>query len=160
MTDFFWNNLFKHPPSELQTITQYWQETPLFKNIPSRHIAALAKHMHVRHYQAEEVIFRRGDQGAGAILVLQGQVRVMARNALLAELSEGDFFGEIALAETDRRAADAVSVTPSRLVFFLKQDLEEWIEVEPRLGTVFLMNLASTLAQRLHQANLRLAESS
>jgi len=42
-------------------------------------------------------------------------------------------------------------------VFFLKQDLEEWIELEPRLGNRFLMNLASVLARRLHEANRMLA---
>jgi CRP-like cAMP-binding protein len=81
----------------------------------------------------------------------------MAKDIQLASLSEGDFFGEIALAENDKRTADAHCLKPSRLVFFLKQDLEEWIELEHRLGTIFLMNLASTLAQRLHQANLLLA---
>jgi CRP-like cAMP-binding protein len=48
-------------------------------------------------------------------------------------------------------------ISDSTLVFFLRQDLEEWIETEPRLGAVFLMNLASVLAQRLHQANQSLA---
>ena len=68
------------------------------------------------------------------------------------------FFGEIALAENDKRTADAQCVKPCRLVFFLKQDLEEWIDIEPRLGNIFLMNLASTLAQRLQIANQLLSQ--
>ena len=75
----------------------------------------------------------------------------------LALLEVGDFFGEIALAETDIRTADAFSIGNSTLVYFLKQDLEEWIEFEPRLGARFLMNLSSTLAQRLYQANQLIA---
>jgi CRP-like cAMP-binding protein len=114
--------------------------------------------MHVRNFQADEVVFRQGDQGAGAILVLEGQVKVYANNTLLSDLDKGDFFGEITLAETDKRTADACCITKSRLVYFLKQDLEEWIEIEPRLGTIFLMNLASILAQRLHMANQLLSE--
>jgi CRP-like cAMP-binding protein len=158
MKNFLWGNIFKQPDSELEQIARLWQNTPLFKGIPARHIAALAENMHVRQYQQDEVIFHQGDQGAGAILVLEGQVRIMARNTTIAELQQGDFFGEIALAENDQRTADAYCELPSRLVFFLKQDLEEWIEVEPRLGTIFLMNLASTLAQRLLQANQLLAQ--
>ncbi len=158
MSNFFWNNIFKKTRSESDQITQFWKNTPLFKNIPARHIHALADNMHVRNFQKDESVFRQGDQGAGAILVLEGNVKVMANNTLLADLEEGDFFGEITLAETDKRTADACCVKNSRLVYFLKQDVEEWIEIEPRLGTIFMMNLASILAQRLHMANKMLSE--
>ena len=158
MKNYFWSNIFRQAEDEIGIISRFWQNSPLFKNIPYRHIEALAANMHVRQYQAGEVVFREGDQGAGTILVLEGQVRIMAKNNQLALLDQGDFFGEIALAETDKRTADAYCVTESKLVFFLRQDLEEWIEVEPRLGTIFLTNLASILAQRLHQTNLLLAQ--
>ncbi|MFT5505527.1 MAG: CRP-like cAMP-binding protein, partial [Gammaproteobacteria bacterium] len=49
----------------------------------------------------------------------------------LSKLDRGDFFGEIALAENDQRTAAAYALEDSRLVYFLKQDLEEWIETEP-----------------------------
>lgn len=157
MNNFFWSNLFKHKDSEIYTIAEYWSTTPLFKDIPLRHIIALSENMHIRNYQQNEVVFREGDQGAGAILILEGRVNILANEITIAELEQGDFFGEIALAENDKRTADAVCLTPCRLVFFLKKDLEEWIEVEHRLGLHFLMNLASTLAQRLHTANMLLA---
>jgi CRP/FNR family transcriptional regulator, cyclic AMP receptor protein len=114
--------------------------------------------MHIRNYQQDEIVFREGDHGAGVILVLEGQVKIMALDTPISVLEQGDFFGEIALAENDKRTADAVCARNCRLVFFLKQDLEEWIEVEHYLGLVFLKNLSSTLAKRLHQANLLLAD--
>ena len=159
MNNFFWSNLFKHQDNDINTIAEMWSNSPLFKDIPLRHITALSENMHIRNYQQDEVVFREGDQGAGSILVLEGQVRIMAQKTPISILEQGDFFGEIALAENDKRTADAVCNTPCRLVFFLKQDLEEWIEVEHRLGIIFLKNLASTLAQRLHQANLLLAKA-
>jgi len=158
MKNFFWNNIFNKPRNECDLITEFWKKTPLFKDIPTRHIHALSENMHVRQFQKDEVVFNQGDQGAGAILVLEGQVKVMANNTLLADLEKGDFFGEITLAETDKRTADACCVTKSRLVYFLKQDVEEWIQLEPHLGNIFLMNLASVLAQRLHLANQMLAD--
>ena len=158
MNNFFWSNLFRHQDDEINTIAEYWRNTPLFKDIPLRHITSLSANMHIRSYQQDEVVFREGDQGAGTILVLEGEVRIMAQKTPISTLEQGDFFGEIALAENDKRTADAVCSKPCRLVFFLKQDLEEWIEVEHQLGIVFLKNLASTLAQRLHQANLLLAK--
>ena len=157
MANIFWSNIFRPGDSELQTITRLWQQTPLFENIPARQIEFLCGKMHVRQFKPDETVFGQGDQGAGAILVLEGSVRVMANKTQLAQLESGDFFGEIALAATERRTADATAVSASRLVYFLKQDLEEWIEYEPRLGARFLMNLSATLAERLYQANALIA---
>ena len=153
MSNIFWSNIFRKPENEVQTIARYWQATPLFRDIPQRQIEFLCEKMHVRQFRADEVIFNRGDQGAGAIMVLEGAVKVMANETELASLDTGDFFGEIALASTENRTADAYATTDTRLVFFLRQDLEEWIEYEPRLGARFLINLSATLAQRLYHAN-------
>ena len=153
MNNIFWSNIFRQPEKETQTIAKLWQATPLFKDIPKRHIEFLCDKMHKRHFKADEIIFRQGDQGAGVIMVLEGKVRVMTNKTLLASLEVGDFFGEIALASTENRTADAYAISDSRLIFFLKQDLEEWIEYEPHLGARFLMNLSATLAQRLYKAN-------
>ena len=158
MSDIFWSNIFKSGDSELQTITRLWQQTPLFEGIPQRQTEFLCAKMHLRQFKTDEVIFNLGDQGAGAILVLEGSVRIMASTTELALLEQGDFFGEIALAATERRTADAIALSPTRLVFFLKQDLEEWIEHEPRLGGRFLMNLSAALAQRLYEANELIAK--
>jgi CRP-like cAMP-binding protein len=157
MANIFWSIIFRSGDSELQTITRLWQQTPLFKDIPPRQIEFLCSKMHVRQFKPDETVFSQGDQGAGAILVLEGSVRVMANKTQLAQLESGDFFGEIALAATERRTADATAVSASRLVYFLKQDLEEWIEFEPRLGARVLMNLSATLAERLYQANALIA---
>ena len=158
MGNVLWSNLFRPRDSELQTIAGLWQQTPLFRGIPERQTELLCAKMHVRQFGNGETVFKRGDQGAGAILVLEGGVRIMADQTELARLESGDFFGEIALAAPEKRTADAVATSDSRLVYMLNQDLEEWIEYEPRLGARFLMNLSAALAQRLFEANRRIAE--
>ena len=158
MANVFWSNIFRKGESELETITRLWQQTPLFDGIPEGHIRTLCANMHLRDFSVDEVIFGQGDQGAGAILVLDGEVRISADKTELAMLSRGDFFGEIALAAPERRTADACALSPTRLVYFLKQDLEEWLEHQPRLGSRFLLNLSATLAQRLFAANRLIAQ--
>ena len=116
MANVFWSNIFRKGSSELQLITQLWQDTPLFKDIPERHTATLCATMHLRDFKAGEAIFKQGDQGAGAILVLQGEVLISTEDTELARLQDGDFFGEIALAAPERRTADATAVSISRLV--------------------------------------------
>ena len=158
MSQIFWSNIFNRPTSELQSIVELWKDTPLFENIPTWHVQFLSKKMHVRSFTTGEKIFQFGSQGAGALMVLEGSVRIMANKTELALLEPGDFFGEMALAEPEQRTADAYSVTHTRLVYFLKQDLEEWIEYEPRLGARFMMNLSATLAKRLFLVNKQIAD--
>jgi CRP-like cAMP-binding protein len=160
MNNFLWTNIFKRTESEVDVIARLWQQTPLFKNIPARHIRSLAENMHLRNFEPGESVFRQGEQGAGAILVVEGQVKIMASDVQISVLESGDFFGEIALAETDKRTADAFSVKRSRLVYFMKAELEEWTEIEPMLGNIFLINLASILAHRLYLANQMLSHQS
>ena len=153
--NLFWANIFRRSDSELQTISRMWQGTPLFEGIPKHHIEHLCGNMHRREFKPGETIFHLGDQGAGAILVLQGSVRIVAGEIELAHFESGDFFGEIALATTEMRTADAVAVDACQLIYFLKQDLEEWIEHEPRLGARFLMNLSAVLGHRLYEINAK-----
>jgi len=153
MSKFLWSNIFKGETSQVDQIAELWHKTPLFQGIPLKHIRFLSQNMHVRHFQADEEIFRKGDQGAGAILVLQGMVKILFGQMDPVELESGDFFGEIALAEVENRLADASAINNATLVYFLKQDLEEWIELEPHLGARFLKNLAASLAQRLFHAD-------
>jgi len=62
MSNIFWSNIFKKQSSEIQAIVGLWQNTPLFNNIPAKHIEFLSAKMHVRQFQPDEVIFQQGDQ--------------------------------------------------------------------------------------------------
>ncbi len=158
MSQFLWTNFFKDNSDKQHIISQYWAKTPLFQGIPLKQIYKLVKTMHIRQFAKNEVIFKQGDQGAGAVLIIEGKVRVTTKETALASLTAGDFFGEIALAQTDERTADATAVEDTELVFFLKQDVEEWIAQEPKQGAHFLKNLAAVLAFRLLKMNAQLNE--
>ena len=153
MSQFFWSNFFKDNTNKQQIISDYWAKTPLFTNIPNSQIYTLVNTMHIRQFAMGETIFKQGDQGAGALLIINGHVNVFTKETALASLKAGDFFGEIALAQTDQRTADATAIENTELVFFLKQDAEEWIAKEPKHGAQFLKNLATVLARRLQKMN-------
>lgn len=153
MSQHLWNNFFKDSSDKQQIITDHWAKTPLFLNIPNAHIYQLVKNMHIRQFAQGEVIFKQGDQGAGALLIIDGHVNVSTKETALASLTAGDFFGEIALAQTDQRTADATALEKTELVFFLKQDAEEWIAQQPKEGAQFLKNLSAVLALRLQKMN-------
>lgn len=155
---FLWGKLLSNRDSWNQRVTELWAKTPLFKGIPKREIASLTESMHLRHYQADEFVFHAGDLGAGAAIILEGKVAIRSGEALLAELGPGDFFGEISLVLDERRTADAAALEESELVFFLKQELENWIARVPKYGARLSSNLAHILANRLSHANSLLAK--
>ena len=159
MSQHIWNNFFKDHSDKQQIIADYWAKTPLFLNIPNAQIYLLVKNMHIRQFAQGEAIFKQGDQGAGAILIIDGHVSVSTKETDLAALTAGDFFGEISLAKTDQRTADATALENTELVYFLKQDAEEWIAQQPSYGSQFLKNLSVVLARRLQKISAQLNNS-
>lgn len=154
----FWDNLFRPKPSAAKRIAEAWAATPLFHEVPRREIQRLAAHMHPRRYAPEETVFRAGDLGMGAALILSGEVEVRVDATRITSLRPGDFFGEVALVAEEERTADVVALTEVELVFFLRNDLQEWLDRRPRLGARVVVNLAGVLAERLRYANRQVSQ--
>jgi len=152
-----WQNLFRPREDRISEVTDMWMATPLFDKISTRECRDLVKTMHPRHYKAGETVFSSGDIGASIVLIRSGAIEIKAADKLLAELSAGDFFGEVALIVDEPRTADAITTEESELIFFLRSDLEEWVKRSPRSGAQFMLNIASVLAARLRHTNILLS---
>jgi CRP-like cAMP-binding protein len=76
------------------------------------------------------VLFREGDLGRDMFIVLQGKVQVRKRvgstETVLAELSAGEFFGEMALLIGQDRSATVEVIEDSKLLV-----------ISPRLSRAF-----------------------
>lgn len=153
-----WRNIFRRHDPWYDSVAELWSRTPLFNDISNREIRRLSQSMHLRHFDADEVIFRVNELGAGAAMILSGKVAIKTHGVTLAELGPGDFFGEVSLVLDELRTADAVAVEKSELVFFLRIDLDEWITRSPHYGAILSKNLAYILAERLQYANRVIAE--
>ncbi len=153
----YWSSFFRKNNTYIDQIVRLWSDTILFQGINKREIKKLCKNMHLRKFSANERIFSQGDTGVGVILVYKGEVEIRNQGHVLAKLVSGDFFGEVALITDDTRTADAISINNSELCYFLKQDLEEWMQHSPVIAARFLLNLSKVLATRLRQANQQLA---
>ncbi len=149
-----WHNFFRPQGDRLSEVTDLWMDTPLFESIPHRKCRELVNNMHPRQYIKGEKVFSAGDIGASVVLIRSGGVEIMAGEKLLAELVTGDFFGEVALVIDEPRTADAIATEDSELIFFLRSDLEEWIQRSPQDGARFMLNIARVLAARLRHTNI------
>ena len=153
----FWQNLFRPKSDRLTEVTQMWMDTPLFENISHVKCREWVNDMHPRQYQVGEKVFNSGDIGTSVVLIRKGAIEIKAGDKLLAELTQGDFFGELALVIDEPRTADAIATEETELIFFLRSDLEEWIQRSPRDGAQFMLNIAKVLAARLRHTNILLS---
>jgi len=66
---------------------------------------------------------------------------------------KGDFFGELALVDGEKRSASAIANTDTKLSVIFKPDLDEYIEKYPKKGLKILQGIAEITAIRLRTLN-------
>ncbi len=71
----------------------------------------------------------------------------------LASFNKGDFFGELALIDGEKRSASAISNSDTRLAVIFKPDLDEFIENYPKSGIKILRGISEIIATRLRKLN-------
>lgn len=154
--DSLWSNLFRPKPHA--GTNALLRQVPMFADLDRRELAEIRKILYRRQYHADEVIFRQGDPGVGMYVIEQGTVAIFHEPTarLLAELRDGDFFGEIALLNETPRSARAVATTPVVLHGLFQPELVDLVRRLPRLGVKILLPLARSLGARLYHADERL----
>ena len=121
------------------------ERVPLFANMSPRDVEGIAQLFKERRFAAGETITKEGAGGAAFFVIESGQATVSVGGQQRALLSEGDYFGEIAL--IDEGARSATVTASSELVCY---GLTYW-EFRPLVqqNATIAWNLLQTLAKRL-----------
>jgi CRP/FNR family transcriptional regulator, cyclic AMP receptor protein len=156
----FWENFFKFREKQKNRIETILLKIPVFHELTPHELKTIQRILHQREYKQSEVIFAEGDIGLGMYIIEKGIVQIGCKNEhhILAELVEGDFFGELALLDDAPRSASAVAKTSASLLCFFKPDLLDLIERNPKLGSKILFRLAWTIGERLKSTNQQVKE--
>lgn len=154
--DTLWGNIFRKDEKEEENIYTVLKKIPIFKDLSKKELRAIERILHKRTYKPDEVIFREGDPGVGMYIIEQGHVNIILgkEEKLLAVLSNGEFFGEIALLSETPRTATALAAIETYLLGFFQSDLFGLLETNPRMGNKILHRLAQMIADRLRFSNL------
>lgn len=110
-----------------------------------------------RGYSGGEAIVRQGEAGDCMYVIQAGRVEVIreenGREVKLAELGEGDFFGEMALFEQEVRSATVRPIGEARVLSIDKRMLLRKIHEDPTLA----FRIMEHMSRRIRQLNGQLA---
>jgi CRP/FNR family cyclic AMP-dependent transcriptional regulator len=97
----------------------------------------------VKEFQRNEVIFSQGDPARSAIYLQKGSVKLSVlssagKEAVVAILGPGDFFGEGCLAGQSRRMGTATTMLPSTVLMIEKREMFKVLHEEHALSDRFI----------------------
>jgi len=126
------------------------RQVPLFESLDDDAARELCKLLETLDCEAAKVLFRAGDAGDAMYVIERGKVRICVQatdghELTLAELGRGDFFGEMALFDGQRRSANAVVAEESRLAVLSREHFLFFMRSNPNVALEMLTALANRL---------------
>ena len=123
----------------------------LFARVNDTALRSIAQQMRTRRFRRGETIFHQGDPGDSLFVIQGGAVKIVLPSpegeeaAIIATLSPGDFFGELALLDGAYRSATAVAVEPTETLVLRREPFEGLIDADPDMRKALLAGLAAEL---------------
>ncbi|HXW68254.1 MAG TPA: cyclic nucleotide-binding domain-containing protein [Dissulfurispiraceae bacterium] len=128
---------------------------PIFEELNFRDLKKIELIVHERTFMPDEVIFHERQPGTGMYFVKNGLIRLTktlnGESVKIAELAEGEFFGEMSLLEEYPRSAQATAAVKTEVLGIFRPDLLDLINRHPKLGSKILMEFSKRLANRLRK---------
>jgi small-conductance mechanosensitive channel/CRP-like cAMP-binding protein len=145
--------LYLHRPAvaraaPLDRLTERLSAVDIFAPLSHEELSRLAAASESRTYAPGETIIRAGDPGGSMFVVHGGAVEVrlsdQGRPRTVAELSEGDFFGEMALFTGEPRTASVVATEETEVLEIGHAAMKHLFETNPDLVEA----LSHTISER------------
>src|SRR5438094_9667937 len=126
------------------------RQVPLFESLDDDAAMELCKLLETLDCEADKMLFRAGDAGDAMYIIERGKVRICVQatdghEVTLTELGRGDFCGEMALLDGQRRSADAVVAEDSRLAGLWRDHFVSFVGTSPDVALEMLTALANRL---------------
>jgi len=131
------------------------KDSALFASLTPLELKIVDGLMHERRYLADEIIFDEGEEGQALYVVMSGRVLVSrevgAGREVVAELSAGSFFGDMALLDDSPRNAQTRALENCELAVFFRADFMGLMETDAVIGYKIALALARHIGTRLRE---------
>jgi CRP/FNR family transcriptional regulator, cyclic AMP receptor protein len=126
---------------------------PLFALLDPEETAVLAAQVELKHFAARERIYKSGQPGGQAYVLLSGSVRVTTvdedqQEVTVDEPTVGEFFGFASMLEQSDHHTSAIALEQTSCIEVSRDDIKVLLERKPHAG----MDLLTALSRQLHAA--------
>jgi len=134
-----------------------------FKPFTEEELKVFSQRLIIEEFDSHSDIFKENQIGDDSMfIILEGAMKITKRQKteekVLANLKEGEFFGEMAMLYPAPRSASATTIKPCKLIEFSDRDYhffkKDYPEIVIKLNEIFM----KVLVQRLRDADKRLVK--
>lgn len=130
------------------------RSVPLFASLDDEAATELRSLLSDKKVPQNTRLFKQGDKGDAMYLIESGRVRISIRDdddqeLTLAELAQGDFFGEMSIIDGRQRSADASVIEDARFAILSRDVFLSFVRSNPDVG----LEMLSALTDRLRRTD-------
>jgi uncharacterized membrane protein len=130
------------------------RSVPLFASLDDEAATELRDLLSSKSVPQNTRLFRQGDKGDAMYLIESGRVRISIRDddkqeVTLAELAQGDFFGEMSIIDGRQRSADARVIEDANLAVLSRDAFLSFVRTNPDVA----LEMLSALTDRLRRTD-------
>ena len=124
----------------------------LFEKLPSDAIESLAQHAVKRNYPKNAILFMEGDSNDSLYIVESGKVKVFVtgddgRQVTLNFEGPGDYFGELALIDGEKRSASVMAVTACVIIIISRANFRDFLASYPTVNLDLMQALVKHIRE-------------
>jgi uncharacterized membrane protein len=130
------------------------RSVPLFASLDDAAATELRNLLTTEDFSANTQLFHKGDSGNAMYLIETGRVRISlmdedGQEITLAELAQGDFFGEMSLIDGRQRSADATAIQDARFAILSRPNFLAFVRSNPDVA----LGMLGALTDRLRRTD-------
>ncbi|MBW1769500.1 MAG: cyclic nucleotide-binding domain-containing protein [Deltaproteobacteria bacterium] len=148
-------HILKAKRGRAMKMIQALSKIKILQVLPAEEVVQLIPHVKTVRFSAGEIIFRQGDRASELYFIVTGSVQVIrgldTDTKLIAELGEGDTFGEIALISDQPRTGTVRAITDIEVCTIHKIEFEQLIKQSPALRDAS----SKMVRERLHDMQVK-----
>ena len=141
-----------HPATQMTL--EALRSVPLFASLDDAAATELRSLLSDKKVPQNTRLFKQGDKGDAMYLIESGRVRISIRDdddqeVTLAELAQGDFFGEMAIIDGRQRSADASVIEDAQFAILSRESFLSFVRNNPDVA----LEMLSALTDRLRRTD-------
>ncbi|MDR3335235.1 MAG: cyclic nucleotide-binding domain-containing protein [Treponema sp.] len=127
------------------------QKYSLFGGLLKDQIDQIRPMMELEAYGSGDTIMVEGATNDRIRFILDGRVAVIKKGVTLAEIGEGDFFGEMEVLDVMPSVATIKALVNTTVMAISNRGLREIYKTDATIFSLIIMNLARDLSRRLRR---------